>query len=104
MPNESEIPPPVPEPLPTSATKPEVVKKSQLPQSKGVGFVPHPEKVAQFATNYFQTLGLSVCSKCGSKKQTDGTGQIVCVIGLVEKGCPMVNPVPPVYEVTPLNS
>jgi hypothetical protein len=104
MPNEPEILPPAPETLSVSATKPEVVKKSQVPQSKGVGSVPHPEKVAQFSTNYFQILGLSVCSKCGSKKQTDGTGQIVCAIGLVEKGCPMVHPVSSVYEVTPLNS
>jgi hypothetical protein len=36
-------------------------------------------------------LGLSVCTKCGSKKQTDGFGKIVCTIGItIKKECPML--------------
>ena len=52
------------------------------------------QPAAQFATEYFQTLGLSVCPnpKCGSKKQTDGFGKIVCAIGItLKKDCPMID-------------
>lgn len=60
-----------------TATKPEF-KKAQ--------------PAAQFATEYFETLGLSVCTKCGSKKQTDGFGKIVCAIGITfKKDCPMID-------------
>ena len=61
----------------STATKPEF-KKDQ--------------PAAKFATEYFQTLGLSVCPKCGDKKHTDGFGKIVCAIGItLKKDCPMID-------------
>lgn len=49
-----------------------------------------PAQVVEvFATSYFATLGLVVCSKCGGKKQTDGNGMTVCSIGSKKADCPM---------------
>ena len=77
MANQPENLQPVPMAEISIATKPEF-KKAQ--------------PVAQFATEYFQILGLSVCSKCGDKKHTDGFGKIVCAIGItVKKECPMID-------------
>ena len=69
----------------STAAKPEF-KKAQLKEDSKIA---QPE--AQFATEYFETLGLSVCTKCGSKKQTDGFGKVVCAIGITaKKECPML--------------
>jgi hypothetical protein len=68
----------------STAAKPEF-KKAQPKED------PKVAQPAEFATEYFQTLGLSVCTKCGSKKQTDGFGKIVCTIGItIKKECPML--------------
>ncbi|MEG3875797.1 hypothetical protein QT972_00235 [Microcoleus sp. herbarium7] len=73
------IPPQVP-------SKPEV-KKNQAKEETSVS----AEQPAEFATEYFHTLGLAVCAKCGSKKQTDGAGKITCAIGItIKKECPML--------------
>jgi hypothetical protein len=72
------IPPQIP-------SKPEF-KKIQAKEETSVS----AEQPAQFATDYFQTLGLVVCPKCGGKKQTDGLGKIACTIGLTKKECPML--------------
>ena len=50
--------------------------------------IPPPSVKADFASNHFKALGLPVCSKCGSKKQTDGYGNVICSIN--ESSCPMV--------------
>lgn len=47
-----------------------------------------PSVKADFASGYFKKLGLSVCPKCGSKKQTDGHGNVICSAN--ESTCPMV--------------
>ncbi len=87
MANEPDIPQLSIAPTPIPSNKPDF-KKSQ---SKEEPFVSATEP-AQFATEYFQTLGLLVCSKCGSKKQTDGSGKIICAIGVaVKKECPMLS-------------
>lgn len=76
-------------PEPTPGNKPEF-KKSQSKEEPRIPEIP-AEKAVQFATEYFQTLGLAVCSKCGSKKQTDGFGKIICAIGItVKKDCPIL--------------
>ncbi|TAG98720.1 MAG: hypothetical protein EAZ18_00140 [Oscillatoriales cyanobacterium] len=68
----------------STAAKPEF-KKAQPKED------PKVVQPAEFATEYFQILGLSVCTKCGSKKQTDGFGKIVCTIGITaKKECPML--------------
>lgn len=45
-----------------------------------------------YASDYFKTLGLAVCTKCGNKKQTDGFGNIIC--GLSDPSCPMLQKEP----------
>lgn len=49
---------------------------------------PPPSVKADFASDYFKVLGLPFCSKCGSKKQTDGHGNVICSVN--ESSCPMV--------------
>lgn len=43
---------------------------------------------ADYASDYFKSLGLETCYKCGNKKQTDGYGNVICGVG--EPSCPMV--------------
>lgn len=71
---------------PPAPSKPEV-KKVQAKEETSAS-----EQSAQFATEYFQALGLAVCPnpKCGSKKQTDGFGKVICAIGTIKKECPML--------------
>lgn len=74
---------------PTTTVSP----KLDLKKSASVTIAPTvPTTQAQvveiFATSYFTALGLSVCSKCGGKKQTDSDGKVVCSIG--DTNCPMV--------------
>lgn len=86
MANEPDTPQPPIAPNSTPSNKPEF-KKAQSKEESSVS----ASEPAQFATAYFQTLGLSVCSKCGSKKQTDGSGKTTCAIGItVKKECPML--------------
>lgn len=87
MANEPDTPQPPIGLNPTPSNKPDFKKVQTKEEQQVLIFEP-----AQFATEYFQTLGLSVCSKCGSKKQTDGSGKIICVIGMtVKKECPMLD-------------
>lgn len=49
---------------------------------------PPPSVKADYASDYFKKLGLEVCPKCGSKKQTDGHNNVICGVG--ESSCSMV--------------
>lgn len=48
---------------------------------------PPPTVDANFPSDYYKNLGLSVCPKCGSKKQTDGY-KVICAVS--SDDCPMI--------------
>jgi len=73
-----------PEPTPLKPKVEAGVKKA----TEDLKVTPLPSIKADFASDYFKTLGLQVCPKCGSKKQTDGYNSVICGVG--ESNCPMV--------------
>jgi hypothetical protein len=74
----------------TNPLKPKVESGVKKPADTSKVETPSQVK-ANFPSDYYKQLGWSVCSKCGSKKQTDGFGNIVCAISISAPNCPMLD-------------
>ena len=61
------------------------IPKTKESQPKTEPKEPDPEYV--FPTQFYASLGVPVCPKCGSKKQTGDQG-VICAIG--SKQCPLI--------------